>query len=209
MGQHGHDLGTILNALLLLSGGMDSTALAALQRPIGALFIDYGQRSAPGERLAAAAVGSALEVTVHSLRIDCSPVGAGLLVGDERPPYAPSPEWWPYRNQLLVTLAASWGLPRGFQSIVIGSVRGDGERHLDGTQGFYESLDRLVSMQEGGMNVVAPALGVTTADLVNESGISDQVLVMTHSCDVSPIACGFCPSCEKRRITLGELGRLQ
>ncbi len=188
---------------------MDSTALVALRRPIDALFIDYGQRSAEGERVAALEVGRELGVNVHNLRIDCSSVGAGLLAGDKRPPYAPSPEWWPYRNQLLVTLAASWGLPRGFQTIVVGSVRTDGDRHVDGTPRFYESLNRLLSMQEGGMEITAPALGSTTAELVTQSGITDQVLIMTHSCDVSPIGCGFCPSCDKRRATLEELGRLQ
>jgi 7-cyano-7-deazaguanine synthase len=146
---------------------------------------------------------------VHTINIDCRSVGAGLLAGDKPARDAPTPEWWPYRNQLLVTLAASWGLPRRIGAIVMGSVRTDRDRHIDGSPRFYLGLDRLVNMQEGGVRVLAPAINLTTAQLVLQSALPDQVLVLTHSCAASPIACGFCPGCEKRRDTLAELGRLQ
>lgn len=198
-----------MKELLLLSGGMDSTALAAMRRPDRALFVDYGQRPAAGELAAALAIGREAGIAVDTLVVDCRVVGSGLLAGRPPPATAPSPEWWPYRNQLLVTLAAGWGLARGFERIVVGSVLTDRDRHTDGSPGFYDMLDKVLRMQEGGMRVIAPAVDRTTAELVTDSQVTDQVLSLTHSCHQSPIACGFCPGCEKRRGVLVELRRLQ
>lgn len=90
----------------------------------------------------------------------------------------------------------------------MGCVVTDRERHVDGSADFYELLDRLVSMQEGGIRVAAPAISMTSAELVSVSGIRDEVLAWTHSCHISSMACGACPGCDKRRSVLQELGRL-
>jgi 7-cyano-7-deazaguanine synthase len=195
--------------LLLLSGGLESTALAAWQRPPLTLTIDYGQRPAAGEVAAAAAVCRQLGLDHHVLCIDCGQLGLGLLAAQEPLDGAPSPEWWPYRNQLLVTLAAAWGLPRDVTSITVGSVAGDGERHVDGTAQFYAALDAVVAMQEGSVRVKVPGVEMTSAQLIERSGVSDEVLGWTHSCHRADLACGACPGCAKRRDVLTGLGRLR
>ncbi|MGO9791651.1 MAG: 7-cyano-7-deazaguanine synthase [Solirubrobacteraceae bacterium] len=195
-----------MRRLLLLSGGLDSTGVAGLLQPDAALTIDYGQVSAAGEEGAGRSVARHLGIPWNHLRVDCSPVGSGLLAGCEPDPCAPVREWWPFRNQLLATLAAAWALPRGFQSIVLGSVSTDG-CHLDGTAQFYAKLDGLIRLQEGGMNVEVPAIGMTTAELLRQVDLESGVLGFTHSCHRSPIACGACPGCAKRAAVLEELGR--
>lgn len=204
--------------LLLLSGGLDSAALAARDRPDRTLFVDYGQRPARAERTAAAAVAAELRLPHAAVRVDATEVGSGLLAPD-RPPVAgvrPSPEWWPYRNQLLVTVAAAWLLrgpvgPAGTTGIdvLVGSVRQDGARHRDGTAPFYAALDALLRAQEGDVGCRAPALGLSTADLVRASGAGDAVLGWTHSCHTSDTPCLHCPGCHKREQVLDELGRLR
>jgi 7-cyano-7-deazaguanine synthase len=196
-----------LNEILLLSGGIDSSALAAWRRPAQTLVIDYGQVSAAGEITAAQAVASELGLPVAVLRANCSAVGSGLLAGAAPDPAAPVEEWWPFRNQLLVTLAAAWALPRGLTNVVVGSVAGDG-RHADGTVAFYDQLDILTAAQEGAVRVSVPAIGMTSGELVERSGISDSVLAWTHSCHRGPVACGDCPGCNKRRGVLHDLRRL-
>jgi 7-cyano-7-deazaguanine synthase len=195
--------------LLLLSGGLESTALAAWRKPQLALTVDYGQRPATGEVTAAAAVCRELGIEHHVLRVDCSALGAGLLASAEPVEGAPSPEWWPYRNQLLVTLAAGWGFPRGVTSITIGSVLTDGERHVDGSASFYDVLGALVAMQEGGVRIDVPAIAMTSAELIEVSGVADGVLGWTHSCHRADLACGTCPGCSKRRGVLEQSGRLR
>jgi 7-cyano-7-deazaguanine synthase len=197
-----------VSELLLLSGGVDSSALAAWRRPTQTLVLNYGQTSGVGEITAARAVAQELGLPIEVLHADCSAVGSGLLAGNDPDPAAPVPEWWPFRNQLLVTLAAAWALPRGLDRVLIGSVAGDG-RHADGTAEFFEKLDRLTAAQEGGIRVEVPAINLSTVELVARSGISDSALGWTHSCHRGSVACGDCPGCMKRRDVLHELDRLQ
>lgn len=193
--------------LLLLSGGLESSALAAWLRPPLVLTIDYGQLPACGEMWAASQVCAELGLEHHAVRADCSAVGSGLLAGRKCDERAPVPEWWPYRNQLLATLASAWGISRGASEILVGSVKGD-SRHADGKANFYDQLDRLTAMQEGGLRVRAPGIEMSSAELITQSGIGDAVLGWTHSCHVSDIACGSCPGCAKRRDVLTHMGRL-
>ncbi|WP_377042066.1 7-cyano-7-deazaguanine synthase [Mycolicibacterium llatzerense] len=195
-------------SVLLLSGGLDSTALAALHRPAQCVVVDYGQRCATAETQAATAVAKALRLPVRTLAIDLRDIGAGLLHSDEPIAGAPSREWWPYRNQLLVTVAAAVALREHLDTVLIGSVRSDGARHVDGTTAFYESLDQLVSMQEGSIRVCAPALHDTTAELITRSGLGEDVLGWTVSCHRANFPCGTCPGCHKRTEVLAQVGIL-
>lgn len=198
-----------VGAVLLLSGGIDSTALAALSRPALCLAIDYGQRSAAGEMRAAVAICRTLSLQLKTLRLDLGGLGGGLLKDEKVIPGAPSPEWWPYRNQLLVTAAASVALREGLSRVLVGTVAGDGIRHLDGRAEFYEVLDRLVSMQEGGVRVNVPAIEQTSVELVRRSGLAEDVLAWTISCHRASFPCGDCPGCWKRGRVLSELGFLE
>jgi 7-cyano-7-deazaguanine synthase len=193
--------------LLLLSGGLESSALAAWLRPPLVLTIDYGQLSARGEMWAASRVCRELGLEHHTLHADCAAVGSGLLAGRESDEQAPVPEWWPFRNQLLVTLAGAWAISRGGSEIVVGSVVGDGG-HADGTAEFYEQFDRVMALQEGGLRVRVPAIKMSSAELIAESGVTNAVLGWTHSCHVGDVACGSCPGCAKRRDVLTAIGRL-
>src|SRR5690349_9850191 len=95
---------------ILLSGGIDSIALAYWKRPDLAITIDYGQLPARAEIDAATAAARDLELEHDIVRIDCRSIGSGDLAGTLSHAVAPAPEWWPYRNQLLITIAAAHGL---------------------------------------------------------------------------------------------------
>ena len=194
--------------LLLLSGGLDSTALAAWKCPAGCLFIDYGQRPAEGEARSAFAVAEALDLPLERIVADCSIVGVGALSGRPTPNLAPTPEWWPFRNQLLVTLAAAYAVTHRFDTVMIGTVMSDGGRHADGTAAFIDCLSCLLSMQEGSIHLVAPALHLTTAELIETSGLTDAILGWTHSCHLANHACGGCPGCRERAQVLAQGNRL-
>lgn len=191
--------------LLLLSGGVDSAALAALLRPRRALFIDYGQKPAAGELRAARAIADELDMELGILRIDCRQIGSGLLTGRAPSAVAPSPEWWPYRNQLLGTLATAWAYLHGLTSVLFGTVASDGVRHKDGTRKFMTMLDTLTAYQEGSVRIEAPAIGMTSDELVRRSGADRALLGWTFSCHVAPIACAQCPGCSKQREVLAKL----
>jgi 7-cyano-7-deazaguanine synthase len=190
---------------LLLSGGMDSTAIAFWRRPSVAVTIDYGHAPARGEIDASAAVCADLDIRHEILRVDCSALGAGDLVGRAALQISPVPEWWPFRNQLLVTLAAAMLVSERIETLMLGSVRSDGV-HADGTAEFVSRMSSLLKMQEGSMQLEAPAIGMTSADLVRVSAIPFEILAWSHSCHRANLACGACRGCHKHFDTMKELG---
>lgn len=181
---------------ILLSGGMDSIALAYWQRPDIAFTVDYGQAAAKAELAAAAQIAGELGMRHEAVTVDCSSLGSGHMAGTEALPVAPAPEWWPFRNQLLVTLAGMKAVALGVTELMVGSVASDGV-HADGRAEFYTALDALVRMQEGGIRITAPANQMSTAELIKISKIPASMLAWAHSCHVGDLACGSCRGCVK------------
>jgi 7-cyano-7-deazaguanine synthase len=190
---------------LLLSGGMDSIALAWAIRPEIAITIDYGQLSARGEIRAATAVCEALQLAHRVLKVDCRDLGSGDMAGSEVSPVAPVREWWPYRNQLLITLAAAAALQEGVTVIVLGTVATD-IVHVDGRVEFFDAMHKVLKMQEGGLELEVPAIHETTTALCQRVSVPFELLAWAHSCHVSEYACGLCRGCNKHRETMRELG---
>jgi len=192
---------------ILLSGGMDSIALSYWLRPQYAITIDYGQLPAEAEVRAASSVCGALAIKHQVINADLRSLGSGDLAGTSALSVSSVSEWWPYRNQMLVTLAAMRCLSLGIQELIIGTINSDGF-HRDGTPEFVKALDGLLSFQEGGLKLSAPAIGLSAAVLIQQSGVPDDILGWAHSCHRANFACGTCRGCEKHYLTLKELGRV-
>ena len=194
-----------MKTALLLSGGMDSIALAWWKRPDQAFTVDYGQLAASAEIEASAAVCRALDIPHVVLRFDARALGSGDMAGADANPHAPASDWWPYRNQLLVTLVAMRAVATGVERLWLGAVAGD-ETHRDGSPAFFEHMSALLAYQEGGVIVEAPAITMRTVDLIRESGIPRSVLAWAHSCHRADVPCCSCRGCNKHFEVLQELG---
>lgn len=192
---------------ILLSGGMDSIALSYWLRPEIAITLDYGQKAAEAEIKVATHIAKILGMEHHIIRVDCSSLGSGDLVGSAPVNDAPVSEWWPYRNQMLVTLALMKAIQLGVCEMMVGSVKTDGQ-HTDGTKEFYSKLSDVVAMQEGNIKVTAPAINMTTMELVKKSGVPENILLFAHSCHTSNQPCGKCHGCMKYIYVKNQLGIL-
>ncbi|MBS7471875.1 7-cyano-7-deazaguanine synthase [Pseudomonas syringae] len=189
---------------LLLSGGMDSLALAWWVRPEIGITLDYGQLAAEAEVSASKAICKRLQIQHYVVSIDCRAVGSGDMAGAQADAHAPASDWWPYRNQMLVTLAAMKAISLGVTTLYLGTVKSDGS-HRDGTPEFIGAISRLMALQEGGMTVEAPAIELSTAELVRKAGVPRDMLAWAHSCHKSNVACGRCRGCNKYLEVWGEL----
>lgn len=186
-----------LRTILLLSGGIDSSCIAHWMKPALGLTVDYGQRPAEGEIRAARQICTELGIAHEVLRVPVPTLGVGdMSPSGSMSPMAPTPEWWPFRNQLLITLAAARAATLGFDRVVIGTVRGD-EAHKDGTPLFIERMREILSLQECSIALEAPALALTTLELIEASETPLELLGWTHSCHVADHACGTCRGCER------------
>jgi 7-cyano-7-deazaguanine synthase len=71
-----------MKTALLLSGGMDSVAIAWWKRPDIAITLDYGQKAAEAEIGAAKTICQSLDIEQHHIvRVDCSTLGSGDMAG--------------------------------------------------------------------------------------------------------------------------------
>lgn len=190
---------------VLLSGGMDSVSLAYMCRPSVAITIDYGQLAAAGEVRAAAAVADALGMRHEVVEVDLRSLGSGEMVGRQPLSVSPVPEWWPFRNQMLVTFAAMKGVALGVDRLLLGTVKDD-VAHADGSREFIDAMDSTLRLQEGGLRLEAPAIDLAPVDLVRRSKVPWDVLAWSHSCHVSEYACGVCRGCHKHYETCEAIG---
>lgn len=190
---------------LLMSGGLDSIALAYWKRPDLAITIDYGQVCAEAEIKASAQVCQELHIRHNVVRVDCGDLGSGDLAGRAPSDVAPVSEWWPFRNQLLLTLAGMAAVSLGTSELWIGVVQTDCQ-HADGTMEFISHASALMEMQEGGIRVGAPAISMTTVDLIRAGDVPIALLSWAHSCHTSNWACGCCRGCNKHRQAMEALG---
>lgn len=191
---------------VLLSGGLDSAALAVWKRPKVAITVDYGQVPAAAELTSARRIAHDLAIEHCVLQVDCAMLGRGVMTGAPPDSAASTPEWWPFRNQLLITLAVMKLVGTGVTELMLGTVRSD-RRHADGRKRFYSAINRLLQAQEYQPRITAPAMGMTSEALVRASGVARSLAGWTHSCQVSVIACGGCSACLKRQRVLEAVYR--
>lgn len=180
-----------------MSGGMDSMALAFWKRPELALFIDYGQAPAKAEWLAANYIADLIGIPIRKVTANCSAVGSGGLSGRTKAHCAPTPEWWPYRNQLLATISAGYSVNNGYGRILFGSVLSD-KKNGDGSKRFFAALNRAFSIQPGGVKVLAPAVSFSALQLIRKSRIPIHFLRLSYSCHSGNNPCGKCRGCTKQ-----------
>lgn len=188
--------------LLLFSGGLDSTALAWSLRPDQLLFLDYGQIPARGEERATVQVAKELGIPLDVRAVNLREFGGGVMAGGSGDGSHP-PEFWPYRNQMLITLAAMAYAERGLTEIIVGTVRSD-RAHADGKQSFLRSIDRVISVQSG-VHVSAPASKLSTLQLVLQTRVPLSVLGWTFSCHTGVWACGSCRGCLKHDDVINQI----
>jgi 7-cyano-7-deazaguanine synthase len=219
-------------AVVLLSGGLDSTTAAAYARREGwalyALTIKYGQVH-DREIAAARRVALALGVRQHTeLSVDLSAFGGSSLTGEGEIPkdrtsaLGPLPSalsipstYVPARNTVFLSLALAWAEVLAAERIVIGVNALDYSGYPDCRPEFIAAFDYLASLGtragvEGRpLRVWAPLQQLTKAGIIRlglELGVD---YALTHSCyDPSPdgAPCRRCDSCQLRARGFAEAG---
>ena len=216
-------------AVLLLSGGLDSTTLLALARREGfavhAMSFRYGQRHAhelAAARAVAAAYGAAAHVVVDiDLRVfGGSALTAEIAVPKDRDAHAMASgvpiTYVPARNTIFLSYALAWAEVLGARDIFIGVNALDYSGYPDCRPEYVAAYERMANLAtragvEGqGVRIRAPLLHRTKREIV-ELGTSLGVdYALTTSCydpDASGAACGHCDACQLRLRGFAESGR--
>ena len=182
---------------LLFSGGVESTCLAVMTKPDLAVTIDYGQVCAQGEIRAAKHIASLIGMPHRVIEVPLGHLGSGEMTGVPSDDAAGSvPEHWPFRNQMLLTVAAMALAGCDLRELILGTVLTD-RVHNDGTPEFLSNMERLLQTQLSDFKLNAPASTITTDELVLRSGVDRDLLGWTFSCHRANVACGTCRGCNK------------
>jgi 7-cyano-7-deazaguanine synthase len=175
-------------------------------RPELAFTIDYGQRPAPTEISSSKNICALLDIEHLILSAPTDFVRTGLMSPNPVTQDLQHPEFWPYRNQFILTCALMAAYEHGATEILIGSVAGD-SKFADGTMEFIDMMNRLSALQGDVTKISAPAISMTTEQLLSLSSPPTNLLGLTFSCHRATIPCGDCPGCNKNRQVLAALYR--
>ena len=212
------------NAVILLSGGLDSATALALARQQGfacyALSVDYGQRH-HAELAAAQRVAQALGVVEQRVvSIDLTGFGGSALT-DARiavPEQATAGiplTYVPARNTIMLSLALAWAEVLQAQDIFIGVNAVDYSGYPDCRPEYIEAFERMANLAtkaavEGRrLTLHAPLLRLSKADIIKRGeqlGVDYSLTVSCYQADEEGYACGVCDSCRLRRAGFEAAG---
>jgi Predicted PP-loop superfamily ATPase len=108
-----------------------------------AFTINYGQLAAEAEIEASSEICRILKIEHHIITIDCKQLGSGDMAGKLADKKAPATDWWPFRNQMLITFAAMKAISFGIDKLLLGTVKSD-NFHKDGTSEFIATISNLL-----------------------------------------------------------------
>jgi 7-cyano-7-deazaguanine synthase len=205
------------NAVVLLSGGMDSATVLAMARAQGyvcyALSVDYGQRH-HSELAAAQRMARTLGAHEHRVvKIDLTGFGGSSLTDDsiavsQLPSEGIPLTYVPARNTIMLSLALAWAEVLQAQDIFIGVNAVDYSGYPDCRPAFIEAFERMANLAtkaavEGHpLTVHAPLLHLSKAEIIQQGialGVDFAQTVSCYQADDSGHACGVCDACRLRR----------
>src|SRR5215469_7516223 len=209
-----------LNAVVLLSGGLDfTTLLASVLREgyrVTALTFRYGQRH-EHEIQAAARVAAHYGVTHRIVDLDLRATGGSALTADIPVPKDRSLgelgsdipiTYVPARNTIFLAFALAWAEVMGAHDIFIGVNAIDSSGYPDCRPEFISAFERVANLAtrsgvEGRtpIRIRAPLMGMTKREIVllgRALGIDYGMTVSCYDPDPSGAACGRCDACQLR-----------
>ena len=216
-------------AVVLTSGGLDSTTVLAMARSQGyrlySLSFAYGQRH-DFELMAAKRVAAAMGVERHLItRIDLTPIGGSALTDDIPVPKARDEAhmateipvtYVPARNTIFLSYALAWAEVLSAWDIFIGVNAVDYSGYPDCRPEYIHAFEKMANLATKAgvenrtrLTVQTPLIKLTKAEIINIGNSLGVDYSITHSCyDPSPegLACGKCDSCIFRKKGFAESG---
>jgi 7-cyano-7-deazaguanine synthase len=216
-------------AVVLLSGGLDSTTTLAIAKARGftpyALTVRYGQRHAV-ELEAAGRVARAMGVRNHKIvDVDLRAIGGSALTDD-----LPVPKhrddaaigrgipvtYVPARNTILLSLGLAWAETLAAWDVFLGVNALDYSGYPDCRPEFIEAFERLANLAtragvEGRrrLTVHTPLIRLSKKEILRtglDLGVDYSLTVSCYDPDGTGAACGACDACRLRLRGFAELG---
>lgn len=204
-------------AVVLLSGGLDSATTLAMARAAGfdchTLSFDYGQRHV-SELRAAARLSQHLGAVEHKvIHIGLDAIGGSALTDEtiavpDTPGSGIPVTYVPARNTVFLAFALGWAEVLGAVDLFIGVNAVDYSGYPDCRPAFIEAFRELAQLAtkagiEGArFQIHTPLMTLGKDDIIRKGtalGVDYSLTVSCYSADAEGRACGVCDSCRLRR----------
>ncbi|MBQ0784863.1 MAG: 7-cyano-7-deazaguanine synthase QueC [Amphritea sp.] len=212
------------NAVVLLSGGLDSATTLAMASERGfncyVMSFDYGQRSQT-ELTAAKRIAADLKVKEHRIvRLNLEDFGGSALtdnsieVPDHEEEGIPV-TYVPARNTVFMSLALAWAEVLHAQHIFIGVNAVDYSGYPDCRPEYIAAFEHMANLAtktgvEGErLSIETPLIDLTKAEIIQEGirlGVDYGLTVSCYQADDEGRACGVCDSCRLRASGFKDAG---
>ena len=211
-------------AIVLLSGGLDSSTVLGLARAGGfecyALSVHYGQRHS-AELAAARQIALALGAREHRIMgVDLAGIGGSALTDaafsiPESPTVGIPVTYVPARNTMLLSLALGWAEVVDAADIFVGVNAVDYSGYPDCRPEFIEAFEHLAQLAtkagvEGArFRIQAPLIDMSKADIIragSELGVDFSMTVSCYQAGPDGAACAKCDSCRLRAAGFAAAG---
>lgn len=211
-------------AVILLSGGLDSSTVLAIAKSQGydcyCLSLDYHQRHNV-ELLAAQRVAQALGATEHkTVQLDLSLFGGSALTDSniavpEHETEGIPVTYVPARNTIMLSLSLAWAEVLQARDIFIGVNALDYSGYPDCRGEYVKAFQQMANLAtkaavEGQtITVHAPLIDMTKADIIctgHALGLDYGLTVSCYQADDQGAACGVCDSCRFRKAGFAQAG---
>lgn len=217
-------------AVVLLSGGMDSCVCAAIACKqhgpdhVALLHASYGQRTESRERRAFREIADHLNVSTRLMvKLDHFRAIGGSALTDTKLEIpqnelgAPGPAgssipitYVPFRNAHFLSVAVSWAEAISAHEIYIGAVAEDSSGYPDCRPEYYrvfQDLIRVGTRPETRIQIVTPVIAMKKSEIIRRGRELNAPLQLTWSCyQGEEIACGTCDSCLLRLRAFEDAG---
>ncbi len=217
-------------AVILFSGGLDSTTILALAKDLGyapyALSVGYGQRHS-SELAAAKHIGKKMGVVRHEVvNLDLTRFGGSALTDSSIAlPITPGKDheipitYVPARNTILLSLALGWAESLGGLDIFYGANAVDYSGYPDCRPEYVESFERMANLatkagveainNDNRFRVHAPIIGMSKSEIIQLGatlGVDYSQTVSCYQANDLGEACGECESCRLRQVGFKSAG---
>lgn len=211
-------------AVVLVSGGLDSTTCLALAQSQGyelyAMSVHYGQKHV-AELKAAQEICRVYQVAEHKqITVDIGSIGGSSLTDlgatiPETPTQGIPTTYVPARNTMLLSFALGWAEVLGAQTIMIGVNAVDYSGYPDCRPEYIHAFQSMANLAtkagiEGrGPIIQTPLLTLTKADIVRKGialGVDFSQTVTCYKATDEGLACGLCDACRLRNQGFREAG---
>jgi 7-cyano-7-deazaguanine synthase len=221
-------MATTNKAVVLLSGGIDSTTCCAIAKSEGfevhAMSFSYGQRHSV-ELDAAKRLAKIMQIAEHRVVvIDLAAFGGSSLTSSmEVPKNRPASTtendipntYVPARNTIFLSFALAWAEVLGSRDIFIGVNALDYSGYPDCRPEYiraYQSMANLATKAQAGgdsLTIHTPLISMTKAEIIRTGYDLGVDFSLTHSCydpSAAGLACGMCDSCMIRKKGFEQAG---